>query len=158
MNVFTLDILLKFLYDQFIGAFVWCLAGSVAREFYDNKKTVPNRKNKKVRKRNIDVAGMLISPLFSALLACGCTGYIKELRVEVYLLICIVLGIWGKTIMKCIMDGKFLYNFCTSAAKNIANPIIKSIVDSASKTLEDENKEKDKQQNDKKETEENKKE
>ena len=47
------------------------------------------------------------------------------------------------------MDGKFLYNFCTSMAKTIANPVIKGIVDSASKTLEAENKEKDKQLPDK---------
>ena len=148
MNVFTLDILLKFLYNQFIGAFVWCLAGSVAREFYDSKKVKTDNSRKK-KARNLDVASMFISPIFSALLACGCTGYIKELRVEVYLLICLILGVWGKTIMKCIMDGKFLYNFCTSMAKTIANPVIKGIVDSASKTLEAENKEKDKQLPDK---------
>ena len=141
MNIITLDMLLEFLYNQFIGAFVWCFLGSIAREVFDSRKADSNNKKKK-KVRNIDVASMFIASIFSTILAIACTGYIKELRVEIYLLICIVLGIWGKTIMGCIMDRKFLYNFCTNVAKTIANPIIKSVAESASKTLED----KDKQQ------------
>jgi hypothetical protein len=136
--------LLKFLYNQFISAFIGCLVGTIVREYYESIKISPSKKKKKAFN-----AGILIVPMFSAILACGCTVYIKELRVEVYLLICVLLGVWGKTIIGFIMDRKFLYNFCTNIVKSIANPVVKGIVDSASKTLEEENKEKEKQLPDK---------
>ena len=150
MNHFSFDILLEFLYEQFAITFAFCFIGSFIKEFMSNKNTDSN--SKKGGKISLNLGKMMVSTIFSTLLVCAGADYITvELHIGVYAMISVIIGMWGIGIIKCIIDKKFISTFCASIAKNIANPFLKSVAESASKTLEDNKSEKKKEgSNDKK--------
>lgn len=148
MNQFTIDILLEFLYNKFATTFMFCLFGSFVREYLTTIKTDSNSK----KYGNFNFGKVVISAIFSTILMCACADYVKvDLHIEVYAIISVVLGMWGLSIMKCIIDKKFLHTFSSKVTKYITNPLIKSAVESASETL-DEPKDSDKKQQSKDET------
>ena len=149
MNQFSIDILLEFLYNKFATTFMFCLFGSFVREYLTNIKTDSN--NKKIGK--FDPGKVVISAIFSTILMCACADYVNvDLHIEVYAIISVVLGMWGLSIMKAILDKKIVNNFFKNIVKLISNPLIKSAVESASESIDQELKESDKKQQTKDET------
>ena len=148
MNQFPIDILLEFLYNKFAITFVFCLFGSIIREYWSCINT--NSNGKKGGKFNL--GKVVISAVFSTFLVCAGADYMnKDLHIEVYAIISIIVGMWGMVIIRCLMNGKFISTFCANLAKNITNPILKSAAESASKSL-DNKEESDKEQSNDNET------
>lgn len=140
---FSIDILLEFLYDKFAITIVFCFFGSFVKEYMSSRNTDSNSKKKGSK---FSLGKVIISSIFSTILVCVAADYISvDLHFEVYALISIIVGIWGFGIVKCIVDKKFLSTFLGSISKSIANPILKSAAESASKVLEDEDKDKKKE-------------
>ena len=138
MNQFSIDILLEFLYNKFATTFMFCLFGSFVREYLTNIKTDSNSK----KYGNFNPGKVVISAVFSTILMCACADYVNvDLHIEVYAIISVVLGMWGLSIMKGILDKKIVNTFLKSVVKLINNPLFKSAVESASKSMEEETKE-----------------
>lgn len=147
MNHFTIDILLEFLYEKYAITFVFCFFGSFVKEYITSRKTDSN--GKKGSKFNL--VKVIISSIFSTFLVCIAADFISvELKIEVYAILSIIVGIWGFELVKCLVDKKFIAAFCGSIASSFTNPILKSAAESASKTLEAQEKEESKKSNDKK--------
>ena len=147
MNQFSIDILLEFLYAKFATTIVFCFFGAFVREYFTRRSTDSNGK----KSSKFNFGKVMISSIFSTFLLCAAADYVKiDLHIEVYSIIAIVLGMWGMSIIKCIMDAKFINTFITNVGKTLANPILKSIAESLSKTLDTET---NKNSNDKKDKE-----
>ena len=145
MNEFSLDILLEFLYNRFAFTFVFCFFGSFTKEFVTKRIIGSNGK-----KGSFNFWKIIISSIFSTILVCVAADYISiDLHVGTFILICFMAGLWGFDILKCLMDKKFLSTFFGSISKSIADPILKSAAESASKSLEDDKKKKEKDSKDK---------
>jgi hypothetical protein len=133
MNEFSIDILLEFLYTKFATTIMFCFFGAFVREYLTSRSTDSN--GKKCSKFNF--GKVLISSIFSTFLLCAAADYVnKAFSIEVYLILAIVLGMWGMSIIRALMDGKFLYSLFTNLGKSITNPILKGVADSVSKSLE----------------------
>lgn len=145
MNEFSLDILLEFLYNRFAFTIVFCFFGSFTKEFVTNRIIGSNGK-----KGSFNFWKVIISSIFSTILVCVAADYISiDLHIGTFILICFIVGVWGFEILKCLMDKKFLSTFFGSISKSIANPILKSAAESASKSLEEDKKKKEKDSKDK---------
>lgn len=159
MNEFSIDILLEFLYAKFATTIVFCFFGAFVREYLTSRSTDSN--GKKCSKLNF--GKVMISSIFSTFLLCAAADYVNiELNIEVYSIIAIVLGMWGMSIIRAIMDAKFLHTLASNLAKSVANPILKGVADSLSKSLDtstskkEESKEKKEEAQTKEENKENK--
>lgn len=143
MNQFSIDILLEFLYNKAAVTFAFCFIGSFIREYLLSSKTDSNGKN--IGKFNF--GKVVIPAVFSTILMCACADYVKvDLHIEVYAIISVVLGMWGLSIIKAMLDKKSVNKLFKCLAKVITNPLIKNVVESASDTLEEELKESEKKQ------------
>ena len=133
MNEFSIDILLEFLYTKFATTIMFCFFGAFVREYLTSRGTDSN--GKKCSKFNF--GKVMISSIFSTFLLCAAADYVnKEFNIEVYSIIAIVLGMWGMSIIRALMDAKFLQSLFTNLTKSIANPILKGVADSVSKSLD----------------------
>ena len=88
---------------------------------------------------------------------CACADYVNvDLHIEVYAIISVVLGMWGLSIMKAILDKKIVNNFFKHIIKLVNNPLVKSVVETTSETIDEESKESEKKQQTNNETDKNK--
>ena len=126
----TVDILLEFLYNQFAVTFVFCFAGSIIREF------MRSITSKDKESKMIDIRRIVTSTVFSTFLMCACAEYI-DLPFGVYAISGVLCGMWGLAIINLVISDKFIYKFSTKVAKKIADPIIKSAVETASEVLDE---------------------
>ena len=133
MNEFSIDILLEFLCTKFAITIMFCFFGAFVREYLTSRSTDSNGK----KSSKFNFGKVLISSIFSTFLMCATANYVSiDLQIEVYLLIAIVLGMWGMSILRCVMDANFLQSLFTNLAKSVANPIFKGVAESVSKSLE----------------------
>lgn len=131
----TVDTLLKFLYEEFAVTFAFCVVGALIKEMFMVSST-------KESKRKINLFGIILSSIMSTLLMCALTKY-TDLPFEVYAIISVICGIWGKSIIKILVNENFVRGFAKNVSKTIADPIVKAAAESAIELLEDE-KEKEK--------------
>lgn len=147
MNQFSIDILLEFLYNKFATTFMFCLFGSIVREYLTVKNFINKTDSNSKNGGEMNPGKVVISAIFSTILMCACADYVNvDLHIEVYAIISVVLGMWGIGIMKAMLDKKFINSFLKRITKVITDPLIKSAVESASDTLEIEAKELDNKQ------------
>ena len=144
MQEITIDVLLEFLYDRFAVTFIFCLVGSFIRETLK-----PSSYKKDIKSKFMDGKRLIMSSIFSTFLVCACVDYI-ELQFGTYIILCIMCGMWGLSLGNMAVSGKFMNTLLSTFSKKIANPIVKSVVESASKELEEQQKE-DKEEETKKE-------
>ena len=139
-NEITVNILLEFLYNEFAVTFLLCGVGSFLRNA-TKTATVKSKKSK-----IINIKRIVTSILFSTFLMCACAEYI-DLPFSVYAVVSALCGMWGLEMVNLVLNGKFMLKFSTNIVKKIANPLIKSAVESASQILEEEEKEENKDKN-----------
>lgn len=132
----TVDILLKFLYEEFAVTFAFCVVGALIKEFFSVSST-------KESKRKINIIGIILSSIISTLLMCSLAKYI-DLPFELYAILSIICGIWGKSIIKLLVNENFMRGFAKNISKNITDPIVKAAAESAVNLIEDQEKEKNK--------------
>lgn len=147
---YSIDMLLEFLYDKFAFTFVFCLFGSIVKEYISFKNTKKDSNNKKF----FNIGKSIIVAAFSTIMMCAATEYI-DFHIGIYVLLSMLLGLWGYDIIMCLINENLLRNFLSSLAKHVTNPLLKSVAESTSETIkEDEEKDSSetKKEDDKKES------
>lgn len=119
----SLTVLLEFLYNKFAFTLGMCAVGSLMRSIYETGK-----KDKKIA---FNIKGIIVSTLFSTFLMCACSVYI-DLAIEIYILLCVLCGIWGLALMKLVMDENFMVKLLANIGKKVADPIIKGTMETIS--------------------------
>lgn len=119
MNI-SVDILLGFL-SGFSVTFVFCVMGALIGA------TIKASKNQE----KINTKKLIASVVFSTFLMCGIAQYI-EMNLQVYAILCVICGMWGKQIINAFLNEKFLSNLFTNIAKLITSPVVKEIAKTAS--------------------------
>lgn len=141
MSDITVDILLEFLYNQFAVTFVFCLVGSIIRDW--TRTTTSKDKQSKM----LDIKRIVTSTVFSTFLMCACAEYI-DLPFSVYAITSVFCGMWGLVMVNIAINGKFMTNICKNLVKKLVDPVLQTAVESASEILEEENKDDQKQTKD----------
>ena len=134
MNDLTFSVLLEFLYNRFAVTFVMCFVGSWMRGVFMNNKN---------ERKIFDIKRVVISTLFSTFLMCACSVYLN-LKVEVYILLSVLCGMWGLAIMKLVMSENFLLLLVKNFSKKVADPIVKGTMEAVTQVSEQKDTEKDK--------------
>lgn len=137
----TINIFLDYIYNKFGITFLMCLLGLIIGEY---ATTV--RKNHK----EIKIVGLLLYNFFITSLMCALLEY-RKLPISIYFFICILIGMWGKTLIKIFTNIKIVNTFIKHFAKGIGTPISKAIsetVEETEKEIEKEAEEKPPDEND----------
>lgn len=124
MEQFTFTLLLDYIYNKFALTFLITILGVVIRTLMSNVSA----------KQKVSIGKVLASTVFSTILMCA----IRELipfTFTVYVLVCVIVGMWSMKIVSLVMDSKFMTKFISKYLKSIAGPVAKSLSDA----LDDEN-------------------
>ena len=127
----NINILLEFLYNRFAITFLFCLAGSWIRAAF--------RKPKKDESKKLDIKRVVTSTLFSTFLMCACAEYI-ELSIGIYAGASVLCGMWGISIIQVVMSENFILVFISNLTKKVADPIVKSTMETVSQVSKEKNK------------------
>lgn len=115
MDTIGINLLLEYIYNKFIVTFIICLMGAVARETMNT-----------IRLNRIEVEKMLVSAVVSSVAMCAILDYIS-LSFSIYAIVCVVMGIWSKTLLNMIMNSKLMVRILCSVAGNVKDPMVKGI-------------------------------
>lgn len=136
MNTLTLSVLLEYLYEKFLVTFILCLIGASAREMMAT-----------VRLHKIHIERMMISVVVSSATMCAILDYI-ELHFSIYVFVCIVIGLWSKSVLNLLMNSKFVLRILSSVTGSMKDPISKAATEIMTEELEkDDTETKDKKKN-----------
>lgn len=133
MDPISFSLLLDYLYNNFAITFVFSLIGVSVGQIARN-----------VSKNNaIKIKRVIASAVFSTVVLCAVNEYFK-VSFSIYVLICMIVGIWSDRLLRLVTNSKFMTKFITNLFKKIATPVTTAI----SETLEESEKEKsDKKKN-----------
>ena len=118
MEQFTFTLLLDYIYNKFALTFLITILGVVMRTLMSNVSA----------KQKVSIGKVLASTVFSTILMCA----IRELisfTFTVYVLVCVIVGMWSMKIVSLVMDSKFMTKFISKYLKSIAGPVAKSLSD-----------------------------
>lgn len=118
MDVISFNIFLEYLYRKFITTFILCLIGAIVRETMNT-----------VKLDMINARKMIASVVFASVLMCAFADNVK-VPFSLYTIICIIAGIWAQTILKLIMNAKFMVKLIRKVASSVKDPLVKSIASS----------------------------
>lgn len=118
MEHFTFTLLLDYIYHRFAITFILTMLGVVIRIMMSNVKS----------KKKVSIGKVLASTMFSTILMCA-IGELVPFAFTVYVLICVIAGMWSMKIVTLGLDSKFMTTFMSKYLKNIAGPVVKSISD-----------------------------
>lgn len=124
MEEFTFTLLLDYLYHRFSITFILTMLGVVIRILMSSVSS----------KQKVSIGEVLASTMFSTILMCAIAEAI-QIAFTLYVLICVVAGMWSTKIVNLAMNSKFMTKLVTKYLKNIAGPVAKTLTD----TLDDEN-------------------
>lgn len=133
MEEFTFTLLLDYLYHRFSITFILTMLGVVIRILMSSVSS----------KQKVSIGEVLASTMFSTILMCAIAEAI-QIAFTLYVLICVVAGMWSTKIVNLAMNSKFMTKLVTKYLKNIAGPVAKTLTD----TLDDENNGVDKSKDD----------
>lgn len=125
--MYPMTMLLDYLYNKFAVTFILSIIGVSIRVMVGN---VNNR-------HRISIIKIVASTLFSTILMCAIGEYV-EFIFSVYVLACVLMGMWSTKIISLASSSKFMGKVAKKLIKNIATPVTKTLAD----VLEDEEKEK----------------
>lgn len=137
MDHLTFTLLLDYLYSKFAVTFILCIIGVVIRILIT---TVNN-------KQIVSRGKLLASTLFSTILMCAIGEYI-HITFSVYVLLCVVVGMWSTKIVSLALDSKFMSKFTLRCLDKVATPVAKSI----SEALDEDNKKSEESTDEKKDS------
>lgn len=118
MEQFTFTLLLDYIYNKFALTFLITILGVVIRTLMSNVSA----------KQKVSIGKVLASTVFSTILMCA----IRELipfTFTVYVLVCVIVGMWSMKIVSLVMDSKFMTKFISKYLTSIAGPVAKSLSD-----------------------------
>lgn len=121
--------LLDFLYDEFAITFVVCCLGLIIKE---STLSVKQRKL-------ISIPRVILGTLFAAIVACALNDKLK-LPLATYILFCLVLGIWSKSLLDIITNGKIvgaLIKAITIIAFKVPEEKVDEVIDDIVETMEE---------------------
>lgn len=125
MGVVTINMLLEYLYKKFIVTFILCLIGVFV-----------NKSIKASKLENINFKKALASTIVASVLVCFIID-IVDLSFSVYIVVSILVGIWSTTILKLIMDIKFIRSLTINILKMFKIPITNLLSDTLKDMNED---------------------
>lgn len=123
MDTISISSLLDYLYNNFAITFVFSLVGISIREVV---RHVNN--SEKIR-----IKQLIASAVFSAILLCAVREYFS-LPFSVYALICMIVGMWSKKLVRLAISNKFMTSFATNLFKRIATPVTQALSDTLKDT------------------------
>lgn len=115
MDVISIGVLLEYLYSKFIVTFILCLIGAIVRETMNT-----------VKLDAMNAKRMISSVVLASALMCALADNVK-VPFSLYIIICIIAGLWSQTILKLIMNTKFMIIVLRKFATNIKDPLLKSV-------------------------------
>lgn len=120
MNNVTLKLLLDYLYNQFAVTFILSLVGASMREVFVTNK---NRKN------HIKISKLLMSAIFSTIVLCA-VGGVYNLDFSVYVLVCVLFGLWSEQIIsKIVLNKKFMSGFTIKFIKKLGGNVSEAFIE-----------------------------
>lgn len=129
MDNYTLGLLLDYLYNKFAVTFILSLVGASMREVFVTNK---NRKN------HIKISKLFMSSVLVTVLLCA-LGELYKFNFSVYVLVCMMCGLWGEFIVtKILLNKRVIFNFVINLLKKLGG----SFSSAAAETLAEENKNK----------------
>ena len=132
------NVLLDFLYNNFAVTFLMCMIGAFIRE---SMGTVNGSNTDR-----LSIKKIIASTIFSTFVMCACANYLK-ISFSIYAAICVFVGMWGYTLVRLALTGKFVKQAISKAAKIFPNALLKvasSIVEEDNKDAKDEDSSNDK--------------
>lgn len=127
MGMLSLSNVLEYLYDKFILTFILCLIGAIIREMMNTVKLL-----------SIDIKRMMASVVMASALMCIVVDYV-HFQFSIYIVICIVAGVWSPYIMEMVLDSKFMGKLVRGILSGMKGPITKEVAKAMSE-MDDEEK------------------
>ena len=135
----SVDTLLKLL-SEFAITSIFCGLGAWIQAIAKSSKS----------RKKIDFKEIIASVVFSTSLMCSCAQYLSFTS-ELYALVSMICGMWGKNFINLLVNEKFIQNFFNNITKVITAPFVKEVVRTAAEVMESEDKAKSKKSNKNKE-------
>lgn len=106
MEEFTFTLLLDYLYHRFSITFILTMLGVVIRILMSSVSS----------KQKVSIGEVLASTMFSTILMCAIAEAI-QIAFTLYVLICVVAGMWNTKIVNLAMNSKFMTKLVTKYLK-----------------------------------------
>lgn len=127
----SLSTILEYLYNKFIITFILCLIGAIIREMMST-----------VKMTSINIKRMMASIVMASTLMCVVVDYM-DFSFSIYIVVCIVAGIWSPTIMGLVLNSKVMGKIVYALLGHVKEPLAKGVSEALSE-IEEESKSKEK--------------
>lgn len=136
MDQVTITLLLDYLYSKFAVTFILSIIGVVIRMIVNNVNS----------KQRVSTGRLIASTMFSTVLLCA-IGEFVYINFSVYVLLCVIVGMWSTKLVSLVLDSKFMGKFTMKYLKRVSGTVAKSL----SEALEEETESEDKKSKNEKE-------
>ena len=136
MDQVTITLLLDYLYSKFAVTFILSIIGVVIRMIVNNVNS----------KQRVSTGRLIASTMFSTVLLCA-IGEFAYINFSVYVLLCVIVGMWSTKLVSLVLDSKFMGKFTMKYLKRVSGTAAKS----QTKALEEETESEDKKSKNEKE-------
>lgn len=119
MDQISIALLLDYLYNKFAITFVFSLVGVSIRNITIIGKNTTAR---------FKLKSLVATSIFSTVVLCAIGEYFK-VSFSVYVLICILGGIWSSKMLQLVTDNKFMSKFLANLLKRISSPVTGALSD-----------------------------
>ena len=136
MDQVTITLLLDYLYSKFAVTFILSIIGVVIRMIVNNVNS----------KQRVSTGRLIASTMFSTVLLCA-IGEFAYINFSVYVLLCVIVGMWSTKLVSLVLDSKFMCKFTMKYLKRVSGTVAKSL----SEALEEETESEDKKSKNEKE-------
>ena len=118
MDQLTFTLLLDYIYNRFAVTLVLCSIGVFIKNIINDISY----------KRKVSIGKTVASSMFSTVLMCAVKDYI-DIAFSVYVLICVIVGMWSTKIISLVADSKFMGKVTKRLLKSIASPVADAVSD-----------------------------
>jgi hypothetical protein len=116
MHEFTLALLIDYLYNKFLMAFVISLLGAFTRDVMDTYKNLSK----------INISKVVCSSIFSSVILSAIIDIVNW-NFSVHVVVCFFTGLWSHKLLEFVMDWNIVKTFLVNILKNTKGTVAQSI-------------------------------
>lgn len=136
MDQIGFGLLLDYLYNRFAVTCIVSIIGCSIRELAGSMSS----------KKKISINKLIASTLFSTVLMCAVGEHIKMVF-SVYVLSCVIVGIWSSTLINLVMNKKFMAKLTSTVFKTAADKVLRATGEAIDDYIESEDNKKKQDKN-----------
>lgn len=115
--------LLDYFYNRFAVTFLMCVLGVIIGRAFQLVATDYKKNNP----RHINGVKIILQGVLVTVIICALQDYLKIKSFNIYVLMCIMSGIWSPIIMKLITNMKAIRLLLVNISKRVKDPLVSAV-------------------------------